>query len=70
MAIYEESAMNCPYALRDEYNGGTGSYVTMCDCPGGCQYKREITKSGRGLVGECTKILHSRSEAKEFGGWY
>lgn len=53
------SEMKCPYALRDEARGGDGvaSYYTMCDCPGGCKYKKEITKTGRGIIGECTRII-------------
>ena len=53
------SEMDCPYALRDEYKlvSGGYSYVTMCDCPGGCKYKKETSKTGRGIVGECTKIM-------------
>lgn len=51
-----KSEMNCEYALRDERDTN-GSYITMCDCPGGCPYKKETTKTGRGIVGECTKII-------------
>ena len=50
------SEMKCQYALRDEYDTGRASYITLCDCPGGCEYKKETTKTGRGIVGECTKI--------------
>lgn len=55
-----KSQMDCPWALRDESRGGISggySYVTLCDCPGGCEYKKETTKTGRGIVGECTKIM-------------
>ena len=48
--------MECEYALRDEYDVARGT-ITMCDCPGGCPYKKELTKTGRGIVGECTKII-------------
>ena len=53
-----DSMMECPYALKDVYNEGTGSWITMCDCPGGCPYKKETTKTGKGIVGECTKIFN------------
>ena len=54
-----KSQMDCPYALRDERRIAAGGYsfVTLCDCPGGCDYKKETTKTGRGIVGECTKIF-------------
>lgn len=55
------SEMNCIYALRDEGRVGVGM-VTLCDCPGGCKYKKETTKTGRGIVGECTKIVGWRGE--------
>ena len=45
-----DSMMECPYALKDVYNEGTGSWITMCDCPGGCPYKKETTKTGKGIV--------------------
>lgn len=50
------SAMDCEYAVEDEYRN-TGSYITLCDCPGGCPYKKETTRTGKGIVGECTKIF-------------
>lgn len=52
------SEMDCPYALRDEYEVSSGSWITKCDCPGGCPYKKELTKTGRDIVGECTKIFN------------
>lgn len=61
------SEMNCPYAFRDEGRVGVGM-VTMCDCPGGCKWKKETTKTGRGIVGECTKIMHY-SGHEEFDGF-
>ena len=60
------SEMNCPYALRDEPRLGLGM-VTMCDCPGGCEYKKEITKTGRGIVGECTRIIYSSEDEEDVG---
>ena len=60
------SKMDCPYALRDEGRAGMG-FVTMCDCPGGCEYKRETTKTKRGIVGECTKIFdYTGKESKRY----
>ena len=52
------SEMNCPYAVRDEYSVATGSFITLCDCPGGCPYKLETTKTAKGIIGECTKIYN------------
>jgi len=52
-----KSQMNCEYALRDEYDPARQSFITLCDCPGGCEYKKETTKTGRGIIGECTKII-------------
>lgn len=61
------SEMDCPYAMRDVYKGSRQSYVTLCDCPGGCEYKKETTRSGRGIVGECTKIFsYNGKEAKKY----
>lgn len=62
------SHMSCPYALRDEGRVGVGM-VTMCDCPGGCTYKKETTKTGRGIVGECTKIINHWGETGD-EDWY
>lgn len=64
------SAMNCPYAIRDERRGDAigGSYFTMCDCPGGCEYKKETTKTGRGIIGECTRIIDHTG--KDEGMWW
>ena len=58
------SKMNCEYALRDEYDEARGSFITMCDCPGGCPHKKETTKTGRGIVGECTKIIPFNGKEK------
>lgn len=58
-----ESEMNCEYALRDEYDVNTESYITMCDCPGGCPYKKETTKTGRGIIGICGKIMNNKGDA-------
>lgn len=58
------SEMDCPYALRDEYDEARQSFITKCDCPGGCEYKKELTKTGRGIVGECTKIFTHDGEEK------
>lgn len=64
-----KSEMNCPYALRDEYDVARASYITLCDCPGGCPYKKETTKTGRGIVGECTKITsYDGTENKRWRG--
>ena len=64
-----QSEMKCPYALRDEFRGSGygGSYFTMCDCPGGCEYKKETTKTGRGIIGECTRIVNFTG--KDEGMW-
>ena len=56
--------MDCPYALRYDYKTSSGSYITKCDCPGGCKYKKETTRTGRGIVGECTKILNYKGEER------
>lgn len=50
------SMMDCEYAVEDVYRN-SGSYITLCDCPGGCPYKKETTRTGEGIVGECTKIF-------------
>lgn len=63
--MHIDSEMNCEYALRDEFRNG--SYVTKCDCPGGCPYKKETTKTGRGIVGECTKIFNH--DDKKLSPW-
>lgn len=61
------SLMDCDYALKDEEFPGRG-FVTICDCPGGCPYKkhRDYIK-GEGL-GECTKVVpfDQRSRKADF----
>ena len=53
---YVTSEMDCPYAVRDDYY--KGSYITKCDCPGGCPYKKETSDDEDGIIGECTKIFN------------